>query len=168
MSVSTSLLQLVRTHSDSMIVALLAVVAALLAANLAVWMRLARLNRVYARLTRGTSGGNLEEVLQGHVGTVKTVASELQSVQGRLAQVAERQLDCFQHVGLVRFDAFEDVGGQQSFAIVILDAHRNGAALSSVYSRQDVRVYAKAIKEGQPSHPLTREEQQAMAQAEGG
>jgi hypothetical protein len=68
-------------------------------------------------------------------------------------------------VGLVRYDAFEDVGGQQSFSLAMLDALQNGIILTSVYSRSDVRVYAKAVRQGQPSHPLSEEEQQALRNA---
>jgi hypothetical protein len=167
MPAPTPFLLLIRTHSDAFIVALLVFAVVMTIFCIALWVRLGRLNRLYQRLTRGTSGGNIEDVLQVHMNTVRTVAMETERLKGQLAQVAERQQRCIQRVGLVRFDAFDDVGGQQSFAVVLLDAQRNGAALSSVYSRQDVRVYAKAIHEGQPSHPLSREEQQAMALAEG-
>jgi len=68
-------------------------------------------------------------------------------------------------VGLVHYDAFEDVGGQQSFSLAMLDALQNGIILTSVYSRSDVRVYAKAVRQGQPSHPLSEEEQQALRNA---
>lgn len=129
--------------------------------------RFARLNRLYRRLTKGTSGGNLEEILHGYMGTVQDVANASLSVKDRLDSLDTRQLTCLNGVGLVRFDAFEEVGGEQSFAVVVLDSERNGFALSSVYSRSDVRVYAKHIRGGQPSHPLTREEERAMAQAEG-
>ena len=68
-------------------------------------------------------------------------------------------------MGLVRYDAFEDVGGQQSFSLAMLDAQQNGVVLTGVYSRSDVRVYAKAIRQGQPSHPLSEEELQAVQTA---
>src|SRR5437763_835706 len=53
--------------------------------------------------------------------------------------------------------------GEQSFAVVMLDEEQNGVSFSSVYSRNDVRVYAKAIKNGSGAYKLTEEEQKAMA-----
>jgi hypothetical protein len=162
-----SLTTFLHRNNDEILVGLAA--AALF---LALWLillaaRFGKLNRLYKRLTKGTSGGNLEEILHGYMGTVNDVASASMSVKDRLDSLDKRQFTCLNRVGLVRFDAFEEVGGEQSFAVVVLDSARNGFALSSVYSRSDVRVYAKHIRGGQPSHPLTKEEERAMAQAEG-
>ena len=91
----------------------------------------------------------------------------ISALEQEALRLAQAQLGCFQRVGLVRYDAFDDVGGKQSFSLVVLDDHRNGLALSSVFSRTDVRVYAKQLRAGTPSHPLTAEEQEAMGMAEG-
>jgi hypothetical protein len=79
--------------------------------------------------------------------------------------LAEVQRRCVQHVAVVRYDAFEDVGGEQSFALAALDERGVGVVLSSVYSRSDVRVYAKEMRNGKPSHALSSEEQRAIARA---
>jgi hypothetical protein len=155
-------------ENNDLIILILAALALLLVIGLFVLaVRLGRLNRLYRRLTKGTSGGNLEEILHGYMGTVESVANTSLSVKERIDLLDDRQRKCLNRVGLVRFDAFEEVGGEQSFAVVVLDSERNGLALSSVYSRSDVRVYAKEIRGGRPSHPLTREEERALAQAEG-
>lgn len=154
-------------NSDLILLALAAVALLFAFGLLLLFIRLRRLNRLYRRLTKGTSGGNLEEILHGYMGTVETVANTSLSVKERIDLLDASQRTCLNRVGLVRFDAFEEVGGEQSFAVVVLDSERNGLALSSVYSRSDVRVYAKQIRGGQPSHPLTREEERALAQAEG-
>jgi hypothetical protein len=165
MTLPESLTQFLHENSDLIVVVLAAVTLLCVMGLLLLFARLARLNRLYRRLTKGTSGGNLEEVLHGYMGTVEEVAGASQSIREQIATLAERQRTCLNRVGVVRFDAFEEVGGEQSFAVVVLDSERNGLALSSVYSRSDVRVYAKHIRGGQPSHPLTREEEQALAQA---
>jgi len=145
--------------------AVLATQAVLLATLLVLlWglARQARLTRLYYRLTRGTSGGNLEEILVRHLETVQQLAKHVESLERRVEAMAEKQKHCVQHVGLVRYDAFDDVGGQQSFSLALLDGMGNGVALSSVYSRADVRVYGKSIRAGRPSHPLTQEEERAL------
>jgi hypothetical protein len=157
-----------RDNSTTLLGLLLLLTVFLLFGFLFVASRLARLTRLYRRLTQGTSGGNIEEVLHEFMGTVNTVSDKMTSMEGRVQSLSATQQRCLQKVGVVRYDAFEDIGGQQSFAVVILDAERSGVALSSVYSRTDVRVYSKEIRKGQPTHALTREEEQAMALAEGG
>src|SRR5438552_17340956 len=148
---------LIRDYEDALIAGLLVVSILLLLGVVFLMSRLGRLTRLYQRLTRGTSGGNLEEILHDYMGTVEETSTKAASVGDRLERLAETQKRCFQRSGLVRYDAFEEVGGQQSFSLVLIDGESNGLALSGVYSRADVRVYAKALRNGEPSHPLTRE-----------
>ena len=159
------IIRLIADHRDTVILAQSAIIAAMLVMLLVALSRLGKLNRKYARLTRNTSGGNLEEVLTGYMDTVESSGSRIEALEEGLKRLTEEQKSCLQRVGLVRFDAFEDVGGEQSFAVVIMDAEKNGVALSSIYSRNDVRVYAKALANGSGAHKLTAEEQKAIGQA---
>ncbi|GBC97298.1 hypothetical protein HRbin16_03119 [bacterium HR16] len=123
------------------------------------------LSRRLQRLTAGTTGASLERVLMDHLARVEEVDTRQRQIDRRVSALEAQIPLCIQHVGLVRYDAFEDVGGQQSFSLAMLDAQQNGMILTSVYSRSDVRVYAKAIRQGQPSHPLSEEELQALRNA---
>jgi Protein of unknown function (DUF4446) len=69
------------------------------------------------------------------------------------------------HVALVRYDAFEDVGGRLSFSCAMLDDHGNGVVLTSINGRQETRVYAKPIAEGRSSYNLSSEEEEAIREA---
>ncbi len=69
------------------------------------------------------------------------------------------------HVALIRYDAFEDVGGRLSFSCAMLDEHGTGVVLTSINGRQETRVYAKPIAEGRSSHNLSSEEEEAIRQA---
>ena len=71
----------------------------------------------------------------------------------------------FRHVGLLRYDAFEDVGGRLSFSCALLDDHADGVVLTSINGRQDTRVYAKPIAEGVSAYNLSNEEEEAIRQA---
>jgi hypothetical protein len=79
--------------------------------------------------------------------------------QGGLIEGAVR------HVGLVRYDAFEDVGGRLSFSCALLDAKGNGVVMTSINGRQDTRVYAKPIADGRSVYNLSIEEEDAIRQA---
>lgn len=68
---------------------------------------------------------------------------------------------------VIRFNPFRDIGGDQSFSLAMLDSKNNGIVLSSLYSRDGVRVYAKSIKKGIcEKHQLTEEEKHAISLAE--
>jgi hypothetical protein len=69
------------------------------------------------------------------------------------------------HLGLVRFDAFEDAGGAQSFALVLLDDDADGIVLTSLHSRQSTRLYIKGVRRGVADSPLSVEEVRAMEHA---
>ena len=66
------------------------------------------------------------------------------------------------HLGLVRFDAFEDTGGAQSFALALIDDDGDGIVLTSLHSRQATRLYIKGIRRGVADSPLSAEEVRAM------
>jgi hypothetical protein len=70
-------------------------------------------------------------------------------------------------VGVVRFDAYHDLGGRQSAAVAFLNSQGNGVVITTVVSRDFARMYVKLLKDGQPDIPLAPEEQEAFDQARG-
>ena len=99
-------------------------------------------------MTRGANGRSLEGTLEAHVDKVYAVARELDALEARTAILEGAQRRAFQRVGLVRFNPFEDTGGNQSFAVALLDAVGDGFVLSSLHARQGTRVYAKTVAAG--------------------
>ena len=72
-----------------------------------------------------------------------------------------------QKVGIVRFNPFREIGGDQSFAIALLDGQDNGIVLTSLYSREGNRVYAKPVERGKSKYQLSEEEKKAIEKARG-
>jgi len=70
-----------------------------------------------------------------------------------------------QRVALLRYDAFEDVGGRLSFSCALLDQRGNGVVLTSINGRQETRVYAKPVAEGRSGYNLSTEEEEVIRQA---
>ncbi|HVL40209.1 MAG TPA: DUF4446 family protein, partial [Fimbriimonadaceae bacterium] len=83
----------------------------------------------------------------------------------RIVQLEEKVAGAKRHVGLVRYDAFEDVGGSQSFALAIYDDKGNGAVITSLVGRTDCRVYCKPLLNGRSERNLSQEEQRAIEAA---
>ena len=71
----------------------------------------------------------------------------------------------FQKIGFIRFNQFSDTGGDQSFALALLDHENNGIVISSLYNREGTRIYAKAIDHGSPKQALSEEEKEVLERA---
>jgi hypothetical protein len=115
-------------------------------------------------LTRGEDG-DLGDVLGAHLERVYELGREVDRLATRTGRLESGAVRAFQRVGLVRFNPFEDTGGNQSFALALLDADGNGWVLSSLHARTGTRVYAKAIRSGRSDGALSDEEAAAIKQA---
>lgn len=124
--------------------------------------------RRYRELLSGVDGkGNLEEVMSLHVGRINEHERRLGNIDRDITVLDRVLRTAIQRVGLVRFNPFDETGGDQSFAIALLDQHGNGLVLSSLHNRTETRVYAKPIEGGQSRYTLSNEEEQALNQANG-
>src|SRR5690554_4742488 len=132
---------------------------------LAIGWRLRNLIWQYRRLLTSKGEINLEEVLMRLGERTKRLEECLSQVEGELARNREAALGYLQKWALLRYKAFANTGGEQSFSLVILDQKGDGVILSSIYGREESRVYAKAIKDGKSSYPLSEEEQQVLTRA---
>lgn len=142
-----------------------AVAALLLLWVIALQWRLSRLHRRYRAAMAVAGGVDLEKamieqraLLREHAERLLAVEAQSQSMQGTLSSHAGR-------VGIVRFNPFQDSGGDQSFSIAWVDDQVNGVVISSLYSRSGTRIYAKPLARGNSSYNLTEEEQEAIRQA---
>jgi hypothetical protein len=121
-----------------------------------------------------------QHVIMGSRGTVDIVdhvtALDEKLVNMRIAledlTLAARDHDVrldssFSRVGIVRFDAYQDLGGRQSTAVAMLNSLGDGVVITTVVSRDFARMYVKLLKEGAPDIPLAPEESEALEQARG-
>lgn len=92
---------------------------------------------------------------------------EVKSIGSRIEEIDTRLSSCLQRVGMVRFKAFEEVGGDLSFSLAVLDDRFNGLILTNLFGREESRMYAKPIAAGKSSYPLSSEEQEALSKALG-
>lgn len=119
---------------------------------LSIWIY--RKDRTYSRLVSLTSKTDLKSILDQLLKQLKE--SEEQSV---------RVKNAIQKIGLVRFNPFGDTGGDQSFALCLLDGRDSGIVILSLHLREGTRVYVKRIKEGKSRYELSKEEKQAIDEA---
>jgi hypothetical protein len=127
-----------------------------------------QINRLRERLdslTRGSDGQSLEAVFDAHLETVHQVGRDLDELTARTAVLESSARHHFARMGLVRFNPFPDTGGNQSFALALLDESEEGFVVSSLHSRTGTRIYAKAIVGGKADTSLSTEETEAMGLA---
>ncbi len=124
--------------------------------------RMGRLRQRLEGLVRGAEGTSLDAILATHFDKVDAVARELDELSARSAILESSGRRAIQRVGIVRFNPFEDTGGNQSFALALTDAAGSGFVLSSLHSRSGTRVYAKAVTAGRSDGALSEEEAEAL------
>lgn len=127
--------------------------------------RVGRLSRRLEQLTRGSDEGNLEAVLGQHLERVRKVVRDVDDVAARTTAIEHDLRRSLGRIGLVRYNPFGDTGGNQSFALAIVDAGGDGFVISSLHARQGTRVYAKSVTKGSPEAALSEEEAAALQQA---
>jgi hypothetical protein len=156
---------LVSPYIGPVVGALTVVVIVLLVTVLAQTRRLRRLGRRFDGITRDSDGRSLEAVLDAHLDKVYAVARELDELAAKSAILESNGRRAIQRVGLVRFNPFEDTGGNQSFALAMTDLGGDGFVVSSLHSRTGTRLYAKAVAGGRSDAALSAEEGEALRQA---
>ncbi len=101
---------------------------------------------------------NLEEILK----SFQELREEFSTISDQL-KVLEKKIEAsVQKVGIVRFNPFKEAGGDQSFSIAFLDENDTGVVITSLYGRQDNKVFAKPVKNGKSKYLLSEEERQAI------
>jgi hypothetical protein len=141
--------------------------AVVVLAGLTAWLtvRVRGLEKQYATLVRGTTGGSLQTVLESHVEEVRSALSKVRDLDVLVHQLQTDARGHVQHVGLVRYNPFRDTGGDQSFVLALADAGGNGAVITSLHMRDVTRIYAKPLAVWNSAYPLTEEEERALRQA---
>jgi hypothetical protein len=128
-------------------------------------LQLHKLLARYKLLLTGNEGANLEEILLDLAERMKKAEEQLVNGAARIEQLEKEATAYLQRWALQRYKAFANVGGDQSFSLVLMDRNGDGVMLSSIYGRDESRVYAKSISGGKANYPLSEEEQQVLAAA---
>ena len=129
-------------------------------------LKLSKMNRRYEKMMEGMEGSNLEKLLLDHIAEVHQALAEVDKLSKECRRLDGISKHTVQKLGIIRFNAFEDTGSDLSYAVALLDANDNGVVMSSIFGRNESRVYAKPIVNGQSTYFLTEEEKQALTQAQ--
>lgn len=126
-----------------------------------------KLNKRLDQFMLGKDGSSLEEDIAALFEDNKFLKTISEKNKKDIRTLYKNMESTFQKMGLVKYDAFNQMGGQLSFCLALLDENNNGFILNSVHSTEGCYSYTKEIKLGESSIPLGKEEEEAMAMAIG-
>lgn len=110
----------------------------------------------------GTGDGRGENMEQETLRRIAKAEAKLENIEPRVDMLEVIAKISVQKVGFLRFNPFQDTGGDQSFILTMLDKENNGVLISSFYSREGTRLYAKEIAGGKSKYPLSEEEKKVL------
>lgn len=155
------------TDQLTLALAVVAGVAALaLIVAIILGVRVSRLRRAQTLvLGNGRQARDVVETVGSSLKHIRALERRIDGLVRAGEQQSARARFSLQRVGLVRYDAFEEMGGQLSFSAALLDDHGNGIVISSINGRTETRTYAKPIVNLQSPHNLSDEERTAISEA---
>ena len=123
----------------------------------------------YRKLIKGAKDADLGAVLEKLINQQSQGKKQSEEILLKLEKLEKDGRLHIQKVGLVRFNPFSETGGDQSFALALLDENSSGIIISSLHSRDNTRIYAKPIDKGKPiGYDFSKEEKEAIVKAENG
>lgn len=151
------------SQAGVLIIGVIAVAALILSVVLA--LRTGRMRRQYRVLSAADGRASFVEVVARKAEEVTALRAEVARLADELRSTQGELREALRHVGLVRYDAFGDMGGRMSFSVALVDDHGNGFVLSTIHARSESRSYVKELRGGMAEVSLSPEESAAVADA---
>jgi len=123
------------------------------------------LSKKYERFMEGSSGDNVEDILNKWVDKLKMLEVDKNQLKHDLNKLKQNQEICIQKVNVIRYNPFDNMGGDLCFVLTLLDGYNNGIILNGLHSREGSYIYAKPIEEGKSKYQLSDEEKESLSKA---
>ena len=149
-------------ESDMIIIGIAAVLVILLVLLIVALSKIGKLKKQYNVFMEGKDGKSLEETFQKKFENMDFINDELKKIQGRLELIDENLLKTYQKVAIVKYDAFNEMGGKLSFSLALLSQTNDGFIINAMHSREGCYTYIKEIIDGNSVITLSEEEQEAL------
>ena len=125
-------------------------------------VKLKRYRKSYQKIIKWKSNTDIDTLLENIIEEIKTSVEKNKSIEKRINSIERSLAQCIQKTAMVRYNAFENMGSDLSFAVALLDTNDNGVVINGVYSRDSSSTYAKPIIGGKSKYNLSAEEIQAI------
>lgn len=151
--------------SDYIIIGLVAVVLVLLILTIVNVVQMSKLKKNYKSFMTGKSGKNLEETLIKRLNQVDMLIESNNVNEKNIQMIFKNMKITYQKMGLVKYDAFHEMGGKLSFSLAMLDGRNNGYIINAMHTREGCYTYIKEIVDGNSIIILSEEEKEALRMA---
>lgn len=160
-----NIINIINNYASLIMIGLLLITIILIIVTILLLSSVNKLERKYKRLMRGTTGKNLEELINSKLDEIEVSKEVSNEALGKCEELKNEMRKCVNKVAIMRYKAFEDVGSDLSFSIAILDDHNDGIILTGIYTRHDSTTYAKPIDKGISRYDLSEEEMHVLKEA---
>ena len=160
-----NLVSYIASHEAVLLLASMLLILVLLILVVYTMVRLSTMRARYREMMRGSETEDIEGMLIQHIHEVEQVAATNAHILEENELIRQFLRKTLVRTAMVRFRAFEDMGGDLSYAVAMLDANNDGVIFSSIFARADSRSYIKPIKNGSSEYPLTDEEKGVLREA---
>lgn len=143
------------------------IILILLILNIINICNISKLKKKYNKFMQGKNAKSLENEIAGLFEDNKFIKNSVEKNKSDIKTIYQKFESAFQKIGIVKYDAFNQMGGKLSFSLALLDENNNGFILNSVHSTEGCYSYTKEIKNGQCKISLGEEEEEALKMAMG-
>ncbi len=126
---------------------------------------ISKLKKSYKKFMDGEDGKSLEAIIKEHIDEIDKLISDSKKHSDSIQSINETLKITFQKYGLVKYDAFQEMGGKISFSLCLLNENNDGFIINAMHSREGCYTYIKEVIAGNPVIMLSDEEKQALAMA---
>ncbi|MGN0378763.1 MAG: DUF4446 family protein [Butyrivibrio sp.] len=129
--------------------------------------KIKKLNRRLDKFMKGKDAKSLEELVTTRFAEIDNLKATGKKNSRQIAEINEELMKVYEKTGIVKYDAFNEMGGKLSFALAMLDKSNNGYVINAMHSREGCYTYIKEIVKGESFITLGEEEKKALDQAIG-
>ena len=129
------------------------------------FLKINKFTKKYKKFMQGKNASSLEKDIMSLYEDNTFIKANVEKNKKDIAELFEKHKTTFQKMGLVKYDAFKEMGGKLSFTLALLDENNNGVLLNSVHSSDGCYSYTKRIKNGDSAITLSNEEKVAVERA---
>lgn len=153
-------------RTDTFLLIILGLMLLLLILYISSIVKLSKLRKSYSIFMKKLgNGNNIDEMLKQYIDEVERVKKQNGEIISYCERLDTNIENCTQKIGIVRYNAFKDVGSDLSFALALLNEHNDGIVLNGIYARDMSNIYAKTVENGQSKYALSDEEKEAIQRA---
>lgn len=158
----SEIINFINQNQETLAISLSVILIVFLFWNVYLQYSLSKIKKRSRTFFAGKEAKDLEDLIFGQDKRIKQTEKDIEELANDNETIKKILAKCIQKVGVVRFNPFNDVGGNQSFAIALLDNFSSGVIILSLYSRNGVRIYSRSIEKGKAEHKLSKEEEEAI------